>query len=98
MGALLDTMRVALTDWRAMLRAEPAAARRGLSALLAGRLLFTPAESGEPVHRFEGPGTIQPVMAGAVRLQQVMWLQRDSNPCLSRDHVFARHAADFRGV
>jgi Integrase repeat unit len=59
----LDIMRTALTDWQGMLRQEPPEARRALRALLAGRLVFTPATG---FYTFEGPGTITPVLAGVV--------------------------------
>jgi len=86
----LDVMREALTDWQGMLRQETGPARQALRALLAGRLAFTPAErDGARFYTFSGEGTITPVIAGAAGVQRVAWLQRDSNPCFSRDHVFA---------
>src|SRR5207245_558549 len=63
----LDVMRQALTDWRGMLRREIPAARRALRALLTGRLRFTPQErEGERFYAFEGPGTISPIIVGAL--------------------------------
>ena len=66
-GRVLDVMRTALTDWQGMLRQETGPARRALRALLAGRLVFTAQErDGERFYTFEGPGTISPVIAGAL--------------------------------
>jgi DNA invertase Pin-like site-specific DNA recombinase len=61
---VLAELRTHVADWQRTLRQEPAEARRGLRALLAGRLVFTPAAD---FYTFEGPGTITPVLAGVVR-------------------------------
>ena len=62
---VLDALRGKLTDWQGMLRQEPGPARRALRALLAGRLTFTPQEQdGQRFYRFEGTGTMTPVLAG----------------------------------
>jgi len=95
----LDVMREALTDWQGMLRQETGPARRAMQALLKGRLAFTPQErDGERFYTFEGEGTISPVIAGAAGVQRVWWPQRDSNPCLSHDHVFAQSCTRLHAV
>ena len=64
-GLVLGLIRDALTDWRGLLRQEPAAARQALTGLLAGRLVFTPRECTDGrFYEFEGPGTISKVIAG----------------------------------
>jgi DNA invertase Pin-like site-specific DNA recombinase len=61
----LDMMRRALTDWQGMLRQEGPQARHALSAMLAGRLIFTPQRAGsERYYEFAGPGTLRKVIAG----------------------------------
>jgi hypothetical protein len=76
---VLDVMREALGEWTALLRQEPAAARRALRALVRERLVFTAREDGgERYYTFEGAGTISPIIAGAAGLQRVWWPQRDS--------------------
>jgi site-specific DNA recombinase len=63
----LDTMRAAIADLRGTLHADISSARRTLRSLLAGRLVFTPQErEGERFYAFEGPGTVSPVIAGAL--------------------------------
>jgi hypothetical protein len=62
---VLDALRGQLTDWQGMLRQEGTEARRALSALLAGRLIFTPkGEGGTRYYEFAGPGTLSKVIAG----------------------------------
>jgi site-specific DNA recombinase len=66
-GAILETLREKLTDWKDMLQQETGPARQALRALLAGRLIFTPQErDGERFYTFEGAGTISPVIAGVL--------------------------------
>jgi hypothetical protein len=78
---VLQELRNQLTDWQGLLRQETAPARRALSALLAGRLIFKPEEqNGESVYAFSGEGTITPVIAGVVSLQQVWCPRRDKQP------------------
>jgi hypothetical protein len=63
----LDVMRTALTDWQGLFSQETGPARQALSALLTGRLIFTPDErEGKRLYRFSGEGTITPVLAGVV--------------------------------
>jgi hypothetical protein len=63
----LDVMREAISNLRGTLRQDIPAARRTLRALLAGRLVFTPQErEGERFYAFEGPGTVSPIIAGAL--------------------------------
>jgi site-specific DNA recombinase len=67
-GDVIDVLRAALTDWQGMLRQAPPADRQALQALLAGRLVFTPAEQdGRRFYTFEGKGTVSPVLAGIVQ-------------------------------
>ena len=62
---VLDLLRDALAQWRTTLRQEIPQARKTLSALLAGRLVFTPHErEGERFYAFEGPGTVSKIIAG----------------------------------
>lgn len=69
LGPVLDAMRGHLTDWKGMLRQKTGPARQALSALLRGRLAFTPrGRDGERFYSFEGEGTITPVIAGAAGL------------------------------
>ena len=77
---VLDELRGALTDWQGLLRQETGPARQALSALLAGRLIFTPdARDGERFYTFSGQGTITPVLAGMVSLQRVWCPRRDTS-------------------
>ena len=63
----LDVMREAISNLRGTLRQDIPSARRTLRALLAGRLVFTPQErEGERFYSFEGPGTVSPIIAGAL--------------------------------
>jgi hypothetical protein len=51
--------------------------------------VFTPREDeGGRYYEFVGQGSISAIVRGVV-LPKVWWPQRDSNPCLSYDHVFA---------
>jgi site-specific DNA recombinase len=62
---ILDRLRGHLTDWQGLLRQETGPARQALTALLAGRLIFTPRErDGARYYEFEGPGTVSNVIAG----------------------------------
>jgi hypothetical protein len=64
MGRVLDALRAALSDWRGTLRQEAPQARQALSALLAGRLVFTPRGEGRDLYyEFTGPGTLSKVIA-----------------------------------
>jgi site-specific DNA recombinase len=64
----LDVMREAISDLRGTLRQDVPSARRTLRSLLAGRLVFTPQErEGERFYAFEGPGTVQTLITGALR-------------------------------
>jgi site-specific DNA recombinase len=64
-GDTLAVMRKALTDWQAMLRQEGPQARPALSALLTGRLTFTPRGEGRArYYAFAGPGSLDKVIAG----------------------------------
>jgi hypothetical protein len=61
----LALMRKALTDWQGLLRQEAPHARQPLSALLAGRLTFTPRGKGRDRHyEFAGSGSLDRVIAG----------------------------------
>jgi hypothetical protein len=57
----------ALADWQSLLQQETGPARTALQSLLAGRLVFTPEElDGRRFYRFEGPGTVVPIITGIV--------------------------------
>ena len=88
-AVLLDQLREHLADWRATLPQETGPARQALRALLAGRLAFTAVEeNGRRGYRFEGPGTLDKVIAAVVSVQQNgWWPQRDSNPCFSLERA-----------
>jgi hypothetical protein len=88
---LLDELRGHLSDWQALLRQETGPARRALQSLLVGRLVFTPHERDgeEGFYRFEGEGTVAPLITGATASQGVWWPQRDSNPCFSLERAEA---------
>jgi site-specific DNA recombinase len=76
LGQALAAMRGALTDWQGLLRQETGPARQALRALLQGRLVFAPqARESARFYRFEGAGTISPVIAGSADLQKV-WCPR----------------------
>jgi hypothetical protein len=61
----LTALREQLTDWQGMLRQEGPQVRHALSALLVGRLVFTPRGKGQGRHyEFAGPGTLRKVIAG----------------------------------
>jgi site-specific DNA recombinase len=65
MGRVVDALRDQLTDWQGMLRQEGPQARQALSALLAGRLVFTPRGEGRArYYEFTGPGSLSKVVAG----------------------------------
>ena len=64
MGRVLDSLREQLTDWQGLLRQEAPQARQALSALLAGRLIFTPRGEGRALLRIHRPGTLSKVIAG----------------------------------
>lgn len=62
---VIEDLRRLLADWRGLLRQEAPHARPALTALLAGRLVFTPkGVSGERYYEFSGPGTLDKVIAG----------------------------------
>jgi hypothetical protein len=64
---VLDELRDRLTDWQGLLRQEIGPARQALSALLAGRLIFTPLGEGRDRYcEFTGPGSLGKVIAGLV--------------------------------
>jgi site-specific DNA recombinase len=64
-GRVLDALRDQLTDWQGLLRQETGPARQALSALLAGRLIFTPKGEGHGrYYEFAGPGSLGKVVAG----------------------------------
>jgi len=57
-----------LRDWRSQIRGTPETSRLALKALIADRLTFTPVlDADEPYYRFEGAGTIEPIL-GRVRI------------------------------
>ncbi len=65
LAGTLTALREQLTDWQGMLRQEGPQARHALSALLAGRLTFTPRGEGQGrYYEFAGPGTLRKVIAG----------------------------------
>jgi DNA invertase Pin-like site-specific DNA recombinase len=62
---VLGDLREKLADWQGLLRQEAPEARRALSALLAGRLIFTPhGEGRERYYEFAGPGNLGKVVSG----------------------------------
>lgn len=62
---MLDRLRGHLTDWQGLIRQETGPARQALTALFAGRLIFTPRErDGARYYEFEGPETVSNVIAG----------------------------------
>jgi DNA invertase Pin-like site-specific DNA recombinase len=64
---VLAALRTAVADPRGTLRGAVGPARLVLRALLAARLTFTPQErAGERFYRFEGPGTVSPILAGVL--------------------------------
>jgi len=66
-GDALNLMRTALADWQGLLQQETGPARTALQSLLAARLVFTPEElDGRRFYRFEGPGTVVPIITGIV--------------------------------
>lgn len=66
--AVRRALRTQLRDWRSQLRGTPETSRLALKALIADRLTFTPVvDAEEPYYRFEGAGTIEPIL-GRVRL------------------------------
>src|SRR5438094_3254390 len=64
-AALTQAARQRLADWRSLLRANVADARRILAKLLDGRLTFTPRVDGQRrFYEFTGKGKIQDVLVG----------------------------------
>ena len=84
-------LRAKLDDWRGLLLRNVGSARQALRSLVPARLRFTPkAENGERFYVFEGMAVLDRFLEGIVLPKSKWWPQRDSNPCLSRDHVFAK--------
>jgi hypothetical protein len=62
---VLEDLRGRLTDWQGLLRQEAPQGRQALSALLSGRLVFTPREDSEGrYYEFAGQGSLGKVLAG----------------------------------
>lgn len=65
--ATLAALRAAAADLRGTLRGAIGPARQVLRSLLAARLVFTPQEQpGVACYRFEGPGTVSPIISGVL--------------------------------
>jgi hypothetical protein len=60
-----------------MLRREIGPARQALRALLAGRLIFSPTGAG--AYRFEGAGSVTPLLSGLVPAEMVNGVSRETS-------------------
>jgi hypothetical protein len=63
--ALRRKLRGYLSDYQGLLHGHVSQAQQILRRLVKGRLVFTPTSDGD--YRFEGVGTVQPIIAGIVR-------------------------------
>lgn len=62
--AVVADLQARLTDWRSLLSDETPKARTLLKRLIVGRLTMAPTAEG--FYRFEGKGTLEPLLAGAI--------------------------------
>ncbi len=97
---LREGFRARLADVKAALSRHTPHARQLLRKLLADKIAMAPiAHDRRRGYRFRGGLAIDGLLQGeAVELVPSWWPQRDSNPCLSRDHVFANDRRRLRAV
>ena len=86
-GALENTLRTKLENWRGLLSRHVAQARQIVRKVLADRLTFTPRTEGtHSYYEFEGQGRLEPLLSGVIpallpkgdQVLQRWWPQRDS--------------------
>ena len=95
-----------VANWRGLLKRHPVQARQILSKLLVSRLVFTPLGTH---YQVSGAASATVLLSALIPAQPIgppsgssddrsngAWPQRDSNPCLSRDHVFAKSLMQLR--
>ena len=61
--AIVRDLSARVAEWRTLLASQPEQANRLLRQVLLGKLTMTPVEEG---YRFEGVGTVEPILAGLV--------------------------------
>ena len=78
---MLADLQDRLTDWRSLLDDHTPKARGLLKQLIVGRLDLRP-DLREQLYRFEGRGTLLPLLAGIMPTYHSEWRpQRDSKVC-----------------